>query len=162
MHTGLHIPLSKVIYMLTSLFSSLEQFLRAMWETVSWAIVLSRVSESNWNSLLLRRVFFISVDNRTRGTIRCSTLGASSWELTPSPGQGIADPETQRDELKLKAAVAIGEDGCQSSNLSGCLQGLPLAKCHLLSLPREAASRWLKTPVVTRKNKCDSTLDLFL
>ena len=32
----------------------------------------------------------------------------------------------------------------------------------LTPVPREAASRWLKTPVVTRKNKCDSTLDLFL
>lgn len=38
-------PFAQVTYILTSPFTSLEQFLRAVWKAVSWAIVLSNLPE---------------------------------------------------------------------------------------------------------------------
>ena len=55
----MHSPCTKIRYVLTFTSSSLEQFLRAIWGAVSWAIVLT-LPQIRLNSQLSQCVFFLS------------------------------------------------------------------------------------------------------
>ena len=56
---GRHTPIAKAIYILTSPATSSKQFLRAIWEAVPQAIVLSK-PQTKLNSQLSRCTFFFS------------------------------------------------------------------------------------------------------
>ena len=74
-------PLPQIMYILISLPTSLEQFLRAVWDAISLAIVLNKSPSKTELIALKLCTFSFSVKSHNSGTARWKRcLGKGMWE----------------------------------------------------------------------------------